>query len=243
MNEREFDNKIRESALAQESRSERPLWNKKGTWNRIESGLEKKNRAVWWKAAAIIILFLSAGWSYAQWNNFKHFGQEKEMQISSLQQQFNECTSAQQTKEIDYQNIIQRKNNAIDSLKIQLLLVQGENHKKTLLKPKTRSIEFTGNIKNPAENLSLIDSLKNTIKLIQSTAQTKDEKTIPEDENIHPQKMEPDKKGINPEKQTYYMSDFQPEIIQKRKGLKIGLFGSPENTGVEYKSDYSIFKK
>ena len=244
MNEQEFDNKIRESALAQESRSERLLWNKKGTWNRIESGLEKKNRSGWWKAAAIIILFLSAGWSYAQWNNYKRFEHEKEMQISRLQQQVNEFTSVQRAKELDCQNIIQRKNNAIDSLKIQLLLVQEITHKRTLRKPKSESRVFTENIKKPSENLSLIDSLKNTIAQLQLAVLKKDQSVFQKQKPAHDQSVKKEVKKIAPERLILYISnDFQPETKKKKKGLKIGFFGSPENSEIKYQSEHSIFKK
>ncbi len=244
MNDQEFDNKIRENALAQESRTEKPQWNKKGTWNRIESGLEKKNRAGWWKAAAIIILFLSAGWSYAQWSNYKRFEQEKEMQISRLQQQVNELSSVQRAKELDCQNIIQKKNNAIDSLKIQLLVFRENNHKRILLKPKSESRVFTENIKKSAENMSLIDSLKNTIAQLQLTALKKDQSVFQKQKQVPDQSVKKEVKEIAPERQILYIGNhFQPETTKKKKGLKIGIFGSQENSEMEYKSDHSIFNK
>ena len=244
MNEHEFDQRIKESALSQESGIEKPLWNKTGTWNRIDSGLEKKVNTIWWKIAAVILLFFSLGITYALWIESSKYKLDKQLELSELQQQINALSSKVETEKETNIIILQQKNREIESLKNQLS-VQQKNKKSELRKliQDENKISETGT--KQAKNEHLIDSLKNTIVQLQAITLKAEKPVIQEQKPMQDQNKKTDEKEIAPERQIRYISNhFQPEnISKKKKGLKIGILGLPEDAGVQYQSDYSIFKK
>lgn len=244
MNEQDFDNRIKESALKQEMQSGAPLWDKNGTWKKIESGLDKPNRAIWWKIAAILVLFFSIGMSYAQWLKFKDFRNEKETELNNLKQQINDFAENEQTWKANTEALLLEKNAAIDNLKKQIVLFRTTGQSKEIKEENQIQSRLTEVLQKQKNEQKINDSLRNTIEQLQATVQilAKSQK-LEEPANIE-QKPKILEKEITPERRIYYISnEVQMPTKKTKRGLKIELFGSPDNPEVEYQSDYSIFKK
>lgn len=243
MNEQDFDKRIRETAMRQDAQIETPLWNKNGTWNRVESGLGKRDRTIWWKVAAIVILFFSIGVSYAQWERFSNFRTEKETELRELKQQINSLAADQQKLKDGTQILLHQKSAAIDSLKNQLLLIKTTGQRNETRKAALLQRNLSALLQRHNNDQDLIDSLKNNIQQLQAAAQKTVSSQKQEEKAEMKQKPETPETEAAPERQIYYITNhFQPKSPKESKGLKIGIFGSPENKEVEYQSDYSIFK-
>lgn len=244
MDENEFDQKIRENALLHESRMEKPLWNKDGIWNRIDSGLGKKETAIWWKVAAMILFFLSAGWSYAQWNNFRKFKVEKEVELSAIQLELQKCMTNNNSQLHEGRIIIQRQNMELDSLKKQISWLGEISRKKEFRKPtiiKNEVAEIQVNLKDQKK---LIDSLQTMLRLEQTINTNTELARIAKKTNSVNQEIPKVSNVVSPENQIYFIStQNEPQNLKKEKGFKIGIFGLSKDENIQYKSDHSIFKK
>ncbi|MFA5327180.1 MAG: hypothetical protein WC384_05265 [Prolixibacteraceae bacterium] len=244
MNEQEFDQRIKESAQLQESGIVKPLWNKSGTWNRIESSLEKKDRAIFWKIAVVVLLFFSIGITYAGWVKIGQYKSEKQLEFSGLQQQLNAVSADFVTESKRTQIIIQQKNKEIDSLKSKLLFenqLKAKNESQNSFREKKKADELVAKL---IKNERLIDSLKSTINQMKLAAIGNKQSEIQGQRLVSDQNVNPKVNDVAPERQIHYISNhFQPEVLKKKKNLKIGFFGSPENSEIEYQSEHSIFKK
>lgn len=244
MNENEFDQKIRESALAYESRTEKPLWNKKGTWNRIESGLEQRNRTNWWKVAAILFLFLSFGWSYAQWIDFRKLRNENEMKLIELQTRLQLCDENKDIQEDVNRLIISKQKSEIDSLKAQINQKGEIGQKQTLSKQVVVKSKTAEKIVLPNDQKNLIDSLQ--ILLQQALKQNSENQTASDSKADNAMNAKNPKLPAvsSPENQIYYVSpQTGPKNMKKEISFRIGIFGLSREENIEYKSDHSIFKK
>ena len=243
MDEHEFDQKIRESNLRHESLIEKPLWNKEDVWNRVNSGLEKKNRSVGWKAAAMILILLSTGWSFAQWNNFRQYRHEKETELYKLQQQLDQSIASQKDKLYEERTVINQQNQELDCLKKQILVLVEINRKKEFRKPSTVENKVVENQEESTNQKNMIDSLKNQLILAKKILETIELARLTEEKT--PAKPEPTvvSKEVSPERHIYYISSHdQPQKLTKGRGFKIGILGLSENRNIEYQSDHSIFK-
>ena len=244
MDEHEFDKKIRESALRHESQLDKPLWNKERVWNRIDSGLEKRNHPHWWKAAAVILILLSTGWSFAMWNNFRQYKLEKGLELSELQQQMDHRFASQKDHLHEEQILIQKQNRELDSLKRQILVLKEIS--KTKEYRKSSSVKHIVAEKRllPKSKETLIDSIQCQPRLAQNTVEIGEViKVLNEQKNANPEiKVFP--KEILQEKHMYYINNIDlPQNSKKRRGIKIDFFGSKEDENIKYQSDHSIFQK
>jgi septum formation inhibitor MinC len=244
MNEQEFDQKIRESALRHESQIEKPLWNKDGVWSRIDSGLEKKNHSVWWKAAAVILILLSTGWSFAQWNNFRQYKHDKELELSELRKQLDQSIESKEDKIYQEQMVIQQQNQELDSLKKQIRGFVEISRKTEVRKPIPVKNEVADISEKQTTQQNLIDSLQNQLRLIKELASNSELANSSEEKKPAKQEIANTQKEVLPERRIYYISNHdQPQNTKKGRGFKIGFFESPEDENIEYQSDHSIFKK
>ncbi len=244
MNEQDFDRKIRETALNHESKIEKPLWNKTGTWNRVESGLGKSDRSVWWKVAAMLLLFFSIGMSYAQWEKFVQYKEKKEIELTDLQQQLTILATDQQNLKNNTQIMLRQKSEEIKSLKNQLLLIKITSQRSEFRSAAFLQSNLSKVLQKQITDQKLIDSLKNTIHQLQATVQATKQSINQEEKEEIKQTTGAVKNEVAPERRIYYISNHvKSENAKQRKGLKIGIFGMPDNKEVKYQSDYSIFKK
>lgn len=244
MDEQEFDQKIRESALRHESRMEKPLWNKEEVWNRVDLGLKKKNRSIWWKAAAVILILLSTGWSFAQWNNFRQYKLEKETELYELQQQLDQSIASQKNKLHEERTVINQQNQELDSLKKQILWFKEISRKKKFRKPTFVIKEEAENRGKTTYQKNLIDSLQNQLTLAQKILAKVETIRLSEYEKTAKPEITVVSKEVTPERHIYYISNHdQPQNTKKGRGFKIGIPGLPEDENIEYQSDHSIFKK
>lgn len=243
MNENEFDKKIRESAFANESRQEKPLWNKKGTWNRIESGLGQKNRTNWWKAAAIVLLFLSVGWSYAQWNDFRKFRIEHDSRLNEMQRELQLCAENSDNQVYANQTVIRNQKAEIDSLKAQMNRVGEAGRKRVLRKQVLVKNTIAESSVRKDDQQNLIDSLRTRLQLAlqhKSGDETESSVKVTEPETINPKVPA----VVSPENRILYIGNQAlPQNLKKEKSFRIGIFGLSREENIEYKSDHSIFKK
>lgn len=244
MDEKEFDQKIRESALRHESRMEKPLWNKQEVWNRVHSGLGKKNRFTGWKAAAVILILLSTGCSYAIWNNFRQYRQEKEKEFSKLQQQIDQNFANQNNTLFESQMLIQKQNRDIDSLKKQIKVLEKNFKKNESNQTVSIKKEEKENQKKSTNQDKLIDSLQNQLSLVQKTFANKELTRISQDTQITKPESSRAVKETPGERHIYLISNHdKPQNTKKERGFKIGILGLTEDQNTEYQSEHSIFKK
>jgi len=244
MNEQEFDQRIKENALLQESGIEKPLWNKDGTWDHIEAGLDKNNHATWWKIAAVILLFFSIGMTWANWIESNKLKSDKQLELSELQQQINALSSKCETEKETNLIVLRQKNGEVDSLKKQLNLFKTTGQQKVT--ETTGQIQFTHLEVMPKQetNQNVIDSLKNTIQQLQATVQDLSVPKEQEKQTLTEHKPKTSTNEITPERRIYYISnEVQMPTKKPKRGLKIEVFGSPDEPEIEYQSNYSIFKK
>jgi hypothetical protein len=244
MNEQEFDQKIRESAMRQESRIEKPLWNKDGVWSRIDSGLVKKNHSAWWKAAAVILILLSTGWSFAQWNNFRQYKHDKELELFELRNQLDQSIEGKENKIGQEQMLIYQQNQELDSLKKQIRGFVEISRKTEVRKPTPVKNEVADISEKQTIQQNLIDSLQNQLRLIKEVVVSNSELAhSSEEKNPAKQEITNIQKEVLPERRIYYISNHdQTQDTKKGRGFKIGFFGSAEDENMEYLSDHSIFK-
>jgi hypothetical protein len=242
MDEKEFDQKIRESAQRLETQAEKPLWDKEGVWNRIDSGLEKKNHSGWWKAVAVILVLLSCSWSFALWNEYRNYRHEKDTEIAQLKAKF-ESSISHQARELDAKiKIIQKKDMELEFMKIQRSKME-ESKRKLLVQSKTQNQE-SRKLKNVVYQDQLIDSLRNEIRMLrevssnsQPASLTQNKETVVEPESANP-------RVVSSERTIYFISSHNKPVSDKKgKTFKIDLFSSPGEKDVEYQSGQSIFKK
>lgn len=244
IDEQEFDKKIKESALKHESRMDKPLWNKEGVWNRVDSGLENKNRSVGWKVAAVILILLSTGWSFATWNNFRQYRHDKEIEFGKLKQLLDRDIANQNDKLIEDQIVILNQNKDIDSLKKQILEITGISMKKRFGKPASIKNEVTENQKKPTNQKNMIDSLQNQLTLARNIIANLESTRLSEEKITAKPEITIVSKVVTPERRIYYISTHdQPQNTKKGRGFKIGIPGLPEDKNIEYQSDHSIFNK
>lgn len=244
MKENEFDQKIRETAFAQESRMEKPLWNKSGTWSRIESGLGQKNQTNWWKIASVVLLFLSFTWSYAQWNDFRKYKIENEAKQNEIQRELQYCVENSASQVSANQIIIGNQKSEIDTLKAKLNRV-GKPDRKRILKSQVLAKDMNAeNSFRKEDQKNLIDSLRSQLKLAlqhNSDNETSSSGNVAKLLTIENPKAQP---FVSPENQILYIGNQAlPQNIKKEKSFRIGIFGLSREENIEYKSDHSIFKK
>lgn len=244
MDEKEFDQKIRESALRHESRIEKPLWNKEGVWKRVDSGLEKKNSSGWWKAAAVILILVSTGWTFAQWSNFRQYRQVKEMELSELQKLLDQSTDSKEDKIRQEQLVIQQQNKELDILKKQILVLSEISTKTEIRKQTPVKNEVADISEKQTMQENLLDSLQNQLEMAQKALANVEITRLPEEKEPAKPEIAVVSRDVSPERHIYYISNHdQPQDTKKGRGFKIGFFGSPGDENIEYLSDHSIFKK
>ena len=244
MNEQEFDQKIRESALRQESGIEKPLWNKEEVWSRIDSGLEKKNHFAWWKAAAVILILLSTGWSFAQWSNFRQYKHDKELDLSQLRKQLDQSFESKEDNIGQDQMVIQQQNQELDSLKKQIRGFVEISRKAEVRKTIPVKKEVADISEKQTLQQNLIDSLQNQLRLIKELASNNELAHSSEVKNPTKQAITNIQKEVLPERRIYYISNQdQPQNTKKERGFKIGILDLQNDENIEYQSTYSIFKK
>ena len=239
MNDQEFDSRIREEVQRYESLDIKPQWNKKEVWDRIDAGLVKNNSS-WWKAAAIIFVLFSASWSFAQWNILQNYKKHTTMEVAILQQQLDKMSSRHKEMTTIGDLVLAQKNQELDSLRN--LIYHNEETSRQKHSDSTLQVKIKASETRNTNEEQLIDSLQNQLKLIKKMlADLQVEKfpiaiPIPKSENLPVTKFVPFKVNI-------LLNEKQEQNHWNRQGLKVHLLGNSKNDNVEYKSDYTIFKK
>lgn len=243
MNEQDFDNRIKERALQHEMQTGSPLWNKKGTWEQIESGLGKKDRTIWWKIAAIVVLFFSLGIVYAQWNAYQHFKAEKDLELAAMKEKTNSLAGELQQINAAIKTELWQKEKELDSLKSHFA---GEKTK-VVVPNDAQMAELTHKLSAAAQtektNRQIIDSLTKTLNsLLASKEQPTPQAPATTPENNEKAKPELTEVRQTPERRIYYINN-KIETNQRKKAFKLNILEAPEDKAVEYQSNFSIFNK
>ena len=244
MDEQNFFDRIRESALKQEAQTEIPLWDKKATWNRIESGLGKQDRKVWWKVAATILLILSLGFSYAQWQSFNRYKAAKELELSEMKSKVEGLATDLKSIKLEIRSELRQKYAEIGFLKNRQSkaksIANNENDKKATVAAKNPTA--AGDVEKA--NIQIIDSLKTEINKLIAAKQQTQPALVPESKEV--KKPTIDSTEIQPaaERRIFYITNhFQPQKPKEQKSIRLNILEPQESQNIQYQSDYSIFKK
>jgi hypothetical protein len=244
MDEQEFDQRIRDQIYRNEANDKYPLWDKSKVWLQVDAGLKRQDYSGWWKAAALIAVLLSTGWSMAQWFTYREYQQTKELELLDLRKQNSLDIESEKNKTAEMKRLVEEQNQKIDLLQRSLLKLELEakgSKPNISLHITKREPENHGPSK---EYSSLVDSLKDQLWWTQNqlkrsgSSLTSSAQSTPENEVTTAEEV------ISPVRPIRFVSrlvaDPQPS---KERGLKIGILGFGENKEIEYKSDHSIFNK